>query len=124
MKKLNFLQPYFTKQVKLVKNNLRIGAKMDGTAKFVMDCLEDKLSPELCKLLNEVLYGFDENMQLEIADNLLDFTCHRVAHMTGCVAVDRMLTTCYLWIGMEKGILSRKTMEAMMNEAIFKFATA
>ena len=45
MKKQNFLQPYFTKHVKLVKNNLRIGAKMDGTAKFVMDCLEDKLSP-------------------------------------------------------------------------------
>lgn len=77
---------------------------IDGVAMSVMDCLEERLSEDLLDLLKKMLLGFNEDMQLEIADNLLDFVCSHVIHATGCISADAVLDSCYQWIAEEKGI--------------------
>ena len=91
-------------EVKLIIQNLYSEQSMDGTASFVMECLEDKVSAELLHELNLMLAGFCGDMQLEIADDLIDFVCSHVLHTTGCPAADIVLASCYDRIAQEKGI--------------------
>ena len=89
---------------KLYEQDLTYQFGIDSTAQFVMDGLEDRVSPELLELLNSMLLGFRDDMQLEIADDLLDFVCMHVIHTTGCLSADAVLESCYKWIADEKGI--------------------
>ena len=75
---------------------------VDSVAMRVMECLEGRVSEGLLELLKMMLLGFAEGMQLEIADNLLDFACSRVVHTTGCITADAVLCSCYEWIAAEK----------------------
>ena len=68
----------------------------------VMKDLEGKVSEELLELLNVMLLGFCDEMQLEIADDLVDFACDRVVHTTNCPSADAVLLSCYEWIAKEK----------------------
>ena len=68
-----------------------------------MECVEDKVSPKLLDVLNAMLLGFNDDMQLEIADDLLDFAYGQVVHTTGCPSADAVLNACYTWIAEEKG---------------------
>ncbi len=92
-------------ELEVIEQDLRHEQKVDGTAMTVMGCLEDKVSTELFEMLKTVLLGFSEPMQLEIADDLLDFACQQVIHTTGCISVDVALGSCYKWIAEEKGIM-------------------
>ena len=49
-----------------------------------------------------MLLGFCDEMQLEIADDLVDFVCDRVVHTTNCPSADAVLLSCYEWIAEEK----------------------
>lgn len=89
---------------KLYEQDLTYQFGIDSTAQFIMDGLEDRVSPELLELLNSMLLGFSDDMQLEIADDLLDFVCMHVIHTTGCLSADAVLESCYKWIADEKGI--------------------
>ncbi len=89
--------------IKVIEQDLRDGYSIDGTSKIIMDCLEDKVSPDLLELLKQMLLGFNDDMQLEIADNLLDFAHGHVVHTTGCPSADAVLEACYKWIAEEKG---------------------
>ena len=89
---------------KVYEQDLTYQFGIDSTAQFVMDGLEDRVSPELLELLNAMLLGFSDDMQLEIADDLLDFVCMHVIHTTGCLSADAVLESCYKWIADEKGI--------------------
>lgn len=86
----------------VIEQNLSYAQPVDGVATSVIECLEDKVSPELFDLLKEVLLGFSDDMQLEIADNLLDFVSRRVIHTTGCISADAVLFWCYECIAQEK----------------------
>jgi len=88
----------------VIEQDLSQEQRVDGTAMSVMECLEDKVSEELFDLLKTMLLGFSESMQLEIADDLLDFACRQVIHTTGCISADSVLTSCYEWIAAEKGV--------------------
>ena len=77
---------------------------IDSVAMSVMECLEGRVSNELMVLLKDMLLGFSEDMQLEIADNLLDFVTRQVIHTTGCISADAVLNSCYQWIAAEKGV--------------------
>jgi hypothetical protein len=90
-------------ELKVIKQDLSDEQSVDMVAMTVMDLLEDRLSSELLELLKEMLLGFSPDMQLEIADDLLDFTCGRVIHTTGCMSADAVLKACYSWIADEKG---------------------
>lgn len=77
--------------------------KTDSTANAVMTCLKDKLSQDLVDYLYGMLQGFNNDTQLDIADNLLDFTTDKVVHLTGFPSVDTVLVECYNLIAEEKG---------------------
>ena len=98
--KLESLETVF----KVYEQDLAYQFSIDGTAQYVMECLEEKVSPKLLELLNAMLLGFSDDMQLEIADDLLDFVCMHVIHTTGCPSADAVLEACYKWIADEKGI--------------------
>ena len=91
------------KPLKVYEQDLTHQFGVDGTAQYVMECLEDKVSPKLLDLLNAMLLGFNDDMQLEIADDLLDFAYGQVVHTTGCPSADAVLNACYTWIAEEKG---------------------
>ena len=91
------------KTIKVSEQDLACLFGVDGTAQYVMECLEDKVSPELLDVLNAMLLGFNDDMQLEIADDLLDFAYGQVVHTTGCPSADAVLNACYTWIAEEKG---------------------
>ena len=90
--------------MKVYEQDLTCQFGIDSTAQFIMDGLEDRVSPELQEILNDMLLGFNDDMQLEIADDLLDFVCMHVIHTTGCLSADAVLESCYKWIAEEKGI--------------------
>ena len=73
----------------------------------VKDLLDQQVSPELSDKLNEMLLGFNEDVQLEMVENMLSFICANVLHTTGCYSVDTALEMCYKWIGDEKGIATK-----------------
>lgn len=104
-KKKNSKKRHQELELEVIEQDLRHEQKVDGTAMTVMECLEDKVSAELYAMLKTVLLGFSEPMQLEIADDLLDFACQQVIHTTGCISVDVVLGSCYKWIAEEKGIM-------------------
>ena len=91
------------KPLKVYEQDLTHQFGVDGTAQYVMECLEDKVSPKLLDVLNAMLLGFNDDMQLEIADDLLDFAYGQVVHTTGCPSADAVLNACYTWIAEEKG---------------------
>ena len=91
------------KTTKVIEQDLTYQFCVDGIAQDVMECLEDKVSPELLEVLNAMLLGFNDDMQLEIADDLLDFAYGQVVHTTGCPSADAVLNACYTWIAEEKG---------------------
>lgn len=76
---------------------------IDAIALSVLECLEDKVSDELWHFLYKILLGFNNEMQLEIADDLLDFAYRQMIHTTGCFSADAALITCYKLIAEEKG---------------------
>ena len=104
-RKMKFKKRHQELELEVIEQDLRQEQKVDGTAMTVMESLEDKVSAELFGMLKTVLLGFSEPMQLEIADDLLDFACHQVIHTTGCISVDVALGSCYKWIAEEKGIM-------------------
>lgn len=94
---------YQSLELIVFEQDLSCEQPVDGTAMSVMECLEGRVSDELLELMKVMLLGFAEGMQLEIADNLLDFACRRVVHTTGCISADAVLKFCYGWIAAEKG---------------------
>ena len=91
------------KSLRVFEQDLTYQFSVDGIAQYVMECLEDKVSPALLDTLNAMLLGFNDDMQLEIADNLLDFAHGHVVHTTGCWSADAVLKSCYEWIAEEQG---------------------
>lgn len=89
---------------RVVEQDLRSEFSIDGVSMSIMDCLEDRVSPELLELLKQMLLGFNDDMQLEMADDLLDFAHGHVIHTTGCLSADAVLEACYQWIAEEQGI--------------------
>ena len=103
MSKVKIKTVSLKKTIKAYEQDLTYQFSVDGTAQYVMECLEDKVSPALLDTLNAMLLGFNDDMQLEIADDLLDFAYGQMVHTTGCPSADAVLYACYTWIAEEKG---------------------
>lgn len=101
----------------VIEQDLSLQESVDITAKFVMEIVEQKVSPELATLLNQMLLGFNPDMQLELADDLLDFVHGGVIHTTGCPSADAVLEACFRWIAEEKGQDS-KVINLLFNQLI------
>ena len=52
-------------EVKVIEQDLSCEQSVDSVAMSVMECLEDRVSPELLYLLNAMLLGFSNDMQLK-----------------------------------------------------------
>ena len=83
---------------KIFKRDLRPECHIDGTARFVMEIVEERVSPKLYEDMMDYLLGFNEGMQLEIADNLLDAVCHGWQHYIGIPHIDNQMKCFYLLI--------------------------
>lgn len=105
MKKKKILRKANQKPVvRVIEQDLRREQPVDGTALSTLKCIKDKVSPDLYNLIVAILLGFHEDMQLEIAADLLEFVCDNVIHTTGCPTADITLSSCYRMIADEKGI--------------------
>jgi hypothetical protein len=105
-----------TLDVRVIEQDLSGEHDIDCDAMSIMECLEDKVSKELFELLKEMLLGFNEEMQLELADDLLNFAHGHVIHTTGCPSADYVLEMCYAWIAAEHGILDGEAIQNMLNQ--------
>lgn len=90
---------------------------IDTLALNVLQSLEDKVSSVLWEMFFSMMLGFNEDMQLEIADDLLDFVCHQMIHTTGCFSADAALITCYRLIAEEKGY-TEEEIDAVLKKVI------
>lgn len=99
----------------VINEDYRGAFSIDSYAENLMGCLEDKVSPELLDLLNEMLLGFCDDMQVLMADGLMDFANHHLIHKTGCLSADSVLGACYCWIAEEHGIDQEEVMKLLSN---------
>ncbi len=99
----NFSKVKFAK-VKVIEQDLRSEQEMDVVAESLFEFLDGKVSAELQVIIMEMMLGFSKEMQLEIADDILDFAHGHVVHTTGCWSADAVLKTCYEWIAEEQGL--------------------
>ncbi len=79
---------------------------ISDTAAYYMELVGEEVSSELFDVLKKTLAGFNEDMQIEIADNLLNFIDFKAIVTTGCYSVDLVLNMCYLMIAEEQGLIS------------------
>ena len=102
MRKRNFLVKRFAKDVQIENQDLR-------------NELKKMVSPQLYGMLVQQLLGFHANMQVEMAEDLVIFTCQSLAHSTGCSSADMVLDVCYTWIAAEQGKLKKGFREYLLN---------
>lgn len=88
----------------IYNQDLRAQYPQDSIAVSVMDCLDGRVSDSLIAEMREGLRGYNEDMQLEIADDLLDCATGIGIHYTGIKPVDMLLQGYYLRIAEEMGI--------------------
>ena len=83
---------------KVFKRNMRPECRIDGTALSVMECIEGRVSDKLFQDMKDYLLGFTDDMQLEIADNLLDAVCSGWEHYINIPHIDTKMKSFYLLI--------------------------
>ena len=105
-----------TKGVKVVHENLLPEHQLTRVAEREMTALHDKVSMELYGILTYHVRGFDEDMQLTMAENLVDFAKQHVAYTTGVASADLVLDICYKMMAMEMGLLKKSVLSRMKNE--------
>ena len=83
---------------KIFNRDVRPEYSIDGTAKSVMECIEGRVSEELYRDMMNYLLGYSDDMQLEIADNLLDAVCYGWRHYIGIPHIDMIMHVFYILI--------------------------
>ena len=87
--------------VRVVVEDLQNESGVDIEAMVIMECIRPYVSTTIFDMLMIQLSAFTSEMQVEIADNLLDFVNEGVKKFTGCSRADFVLDACYKWIGEE-----------------------
>ena len=86
------------REKKIFMRDMKAECSIDGTARFVMECIEGRVSDKLYQDMMDYLPGFNDDMQLEIADNLLDAVCYGWQHYIGIPHIDTKMKSFYLLI--------------------------
>lgn len=113
--KRKFLTKRIARNVQMDNTDLSEYYDVDECARKVMESFSKEVSPQLYGMLMQQLLGFHHDMQLEMAVNLMDFTCEHIARTTGCPSVDGVLDVCYAWISIEQGIIKPGYREILNN---------
>lgn len=104
MKQKKFIKTRSSRLVRVIEEDRRGDYGVDRVAECIMEELQNEVTPILYGMLIQQLIAFQEDMQVELADNLVLFAQVHVARFTGCPSADLILTTCYEWIAREHGI--------------------
>lgn len=115
MKKRKFMVKRFANDVQIEYQDLRCEFGLEEEAERELSTLKKKVSPQLYGMLVQQLLGFHHDMQVEMAEDLVIFTCQSLAHSTGCNSVDMVLDVCYTWIAAERGMLKKGFRDYLLN---------
>ena len=116
MKRRNFSTVRkMTKGVRMIHQDLLMEHPLDPVAERILDCMRGRISPALQGHFMQLLRSFDEEMQIEMADDLLDFSSDHIAHTTGVISADVILDLGYKMIAYEHNILKKKDRSRMRN---------
>lgn len=118
MKDRTFLVKKAAKNVRLVKQDLRGLYGVEAVAEKTMEELLHYVSPQLYGMLMEQLLAFHEDMQQEMADDLVTFATDHVAYTTGCPSADAILDVCYMWIAIDHGITKNRFERIILNHCL------
>ena len=88
--------------VRVVVEDLQDEKGVDIEALVIMECIRPHVSTTIFDMLMMQLSAFTNEMQVEVADNLLDFVNEGIMKYTGCSRADFVLDACYKWIGEEQ----------------------
>ena len=86
---------------RIINYNLRAEYHIDSTVQSIMECVAPRVSKKLYKDMMGYLLGFNNDMQLEIADNLLDAVCYGWQHYIGIRHIDNIMKNFYFLIETE-----------------------
>ena len=86
------------REKKVFNRDMRHECHIDCTARTVMEIVEEHVSPKLYEDMMDYLLGFGDDMQLEIADNLLDAVCYGWEHYIGIRHIDTKMKGFYMMI--------------------------
>ena len=104
-----------TRGVRMIHQDLLTEHPLDPVAERILDCMRGRISPALQGHFMQLLRSFDEEMQVEMADDLLDFSSDHIAHTTGVISADVILDLGYKMIAYEHNILKKKDRSRMRN---------
>lgn len=76
-------------------NDLRDQNPIDSVALTILANVETQITDDLFNDIVESLRGFSEEIQLEIADDVLDYVCNKWVHKTNLKSVDTLLFGMY-----------------------------
>ena len=104
------------KGVKMVHQDLLCKHPLDPVAEHILLGIESKISDALLGHFMLLLRGFDEEMQIEMADDLSDFAREHTLHTTGVIAADIILDFCYKLIAFEHDIVKKGERSRIINK--------
>ena len=104
-----------TQGVKVVDEHLLPEHQLTRLAERELMNLQGRVSDGLCSVLMYHVRGFDEEMQLVMAENLVDFAKLHVAYTTGVPSADFILDIGYKMIAMELGIMKKNVVSRLKN---------
>lgn len=81
--------------VRVIPQQLGQEQPQDANALHVLSLLKGRVGGKLLHRMHCALLGFNSAMQLEMADDMIDFYFGRVCHTTGISHVDRLLVELY-----------------------------
>ena len=105
MKRRLFFVESYAKVDKTIVQDMTDEYDIDERASRIIQLIEGEVSDRLLDVLRLELQGFCPEMQVEMAEDLLDFALGHVVHTTGCRSVDFILDYCYTQIAFEHEIL-------------------
>ena len=106
-----------TRGVKLIHQDLLTEHPLDPVAERILDCMRGRISPALQGHFMQLLRSFDEDMQIEMADDLNDFSQDHTAHTTGVVSADIILDLGYKLIAFEHNIMKKGERSKAINKS-------
>ena len=106
-----------TRGVKLIHQDLLTEHPLDPVAERLLDCMRGRISPALQGHFMQLLRSFDEDMQIEMADDLNDFSQDHTAHTTGVVSADIILDLGYKLIAFEHNIMKKGERSKAINKS-------
>lgn len=71
---------------------------VDDDVDGMMEMIRNRVSEPVYELLMQMLLPFSKGVQLDMAENLLDFLNDKHQRKTGCTSADEALKCCYYWL--------------------------